>query len=71
MKVIFSIVLLLVVGLSAEDIKEEDGVLILTKANFKGVLEKNEFILVEFCKLNDHSLSISQRIVSMRAPFRK
>lgn len=34
----------------AEDIKEEEGVLVLTKANFKEALEKNEFVLVEFCK---------------------
>lgn len=53
MKVIFSVVLLLIVGLvhtHAEDIREEDGVLVLTKANFKEALETNEFVLVEFCK---------------------
>lgn len=52
MKVIFCLVVLLVAGLThgEDDVKEEDGVLILTKANFKGVLENNEFILVEFCK---------------------
>lgn len=52
MKVIFSIVLLLVVGLARaeEEVKEEEGVLVLTKANWKGALEKHEFVLVEFCK---------------------
>lgn len=53
MKVILSIAVLLFVGLvHAEEVKEEDGVLVLTKGNFKEVLEKNEFVLVEFCKYN-------------------
>lgn len=51
MKVIFCLVVILVAGLAqAEDIKLEDSVLVLTKANFKEALEKNEFVLVEFCK---------------------
>lgn len=51
MKLVFSIVLLLFVGSqAAEEIKEEDGVLVLTKANFKEATEDNEFVLVEFCK---------------------
>jgi hypothetical protein len=36
--------------ISSADIKEEDGVLVLTKGNFKEALEKNEYVLVEFCK---------------------
>ncbi|XP_072398502.1 protein disulfide-isomerase-like [Diabrotica undecimpunctata] len=32
----------------AEDIKIEDGVLVLTKSNFEEVLKNNEFVLVEF-----------------------
>lgn len=34
----------------AEDIKTEDGVLVLTKSNFKSAVTDNEFVLVEFCK---------------------
>ena len=34
----------------ADEIKIEDGVLILTKDNFKGAVADNEFVLVEFCK---------------------
>lgn len=51
MKLLFSILVLCFVGvIHAEDIKEEEGVLVLTKTNFKEALEKNEFVLVEFCK---------------------
>lgn len=49
MKVIFCLVVLLVASFTkAEEIKEEDGVLVLTKANWKGALEAHEYILVEF-----------------------
>lgn len=53
MKFLVSIVVLTLCVASSvlcEEIKEEDGVLILTKANFKEALELNEFVLVEFCK---------------------
>lgn len=48
MKLLFLLSTVLIVNLiHASDIKEEEGVLVLTKANFKEAL-KNEFILVEF-----------------------
>jgi hypothetical protein len=35
---------------ASEEIKVDDGVLVLTKANFKEAVTDNEFLLVEFCK---------------------
>lgn len=37
-------------GVYADEIKTEDGVLVLTVDNFKKAIEDNEYILVEFCK---------------------
>lgn len=34
----------------AEDVKEEEGVFVLTEKNFDGFVKDNEFVLVEFCK---------------------
>lgn len=35
---------------AAEEIKTEDGVLVLTVKNFKEAIADNEYVLVEFCK---------------------
>lgn len=44
--------LLLLCAFSAvfADISEENGVLVLTEANFDGAIADNKYILVEFCK---------------------
>ena len=34
----------------AVEIEEEDGVLVGTEANFKQIIDENEFVLMEFCK---------------------
>lgn len=50
MKLLFVLSALLLVNLiHASEIKEEEGVLVLTKGNFKEAL-KNDYILVEFCE---------------------
>lgn len=41
---------LFVVHSAAEDIKTDEGVLVLTKDNFKSAITDNDFILVEFCE---------------------
>lgn len=33
-----------------DEIKEEEGVLVLNKSNFKTAIEENEHVLVEFCE---------------------
>lgn len=43
-------VILFVALATATEIKEENGVLVLTKDNFKAVTTDNDFVLVEFCK---------------------
>lgn len=35
---------------AAEEIKTEEGVLVLTVKNFKEAIADNEYVLVEFCK---------------------
>lgn len=50
MKFLVPLLVIIFVGSSfaEEEIKEEDGVLVLTKGNFKEAIEKNDFVLVEF-----------------------
>jgi len=34
----------------AEEVTEEEGVIVLTESNFDKVVDDNQYILVEFCK---------------------
>lgn len=37
-------------GVLNAEVAVEEGVLVLTTANFEGVISENEFVLVEFCE---------------------
>jgi protein disulfide-isomerase A1 len=53
----FVVLLVALASRADEEIKSEDGVLVLTKANFKKAVADNEFILVEFCEYTPCTLS--------------
>lgn len=42
----------LAVAYCDEDIKTDEGVLVLTKGNYEKAIKDNEFVLVEFCKFD-------------------
>lgn len=46
--------LLAIVGVafSDDEIKTDEGVLVLTKGNYEKAIKDNEFVLVEFCKFS-------------------
>lgn len=46
----------------AEDIKTEEGVLVLNKGNFQQATTDNEFILVEFCKYTVFELPVCLKV---------
>lgn len=41
---------LFAVALCENEIKTDEGVLVLTKGNYEKAIKDNEFVLVEFCK---------------------
>lgn len=51
--------LIALTGVFADEITTDEGVLVLTKDNFKSAITDNEFILVEFCKYTIHATNNS------------
>jgi len=51
----FKLCLLIALSTSVfcDEIKNEEGILVFTKDNFKTGITDNEFVLVEFCKYSD------------------
>lgn len=51
----FKVCLLIAITTSVccDEIKNEEGVLVFTKDNFKTGITDNEFVFVEFCKYSD------------------
>lgn len=67
MKLLSLLIVVLAVSLSqADDIKEEDGVLVLTKANFQEAIKQYEFVLVEFCKYYTTDIIDLRKVLLMR-----
>ena len=55
MRSLFFLLALAVTACVADDIAEEENVLVLTTENFGGAIEDNTYILVEFCKFVEYN----------------